>query len=399
MSTRILGMPADIFAGLLLASAAVLGIVFENIPGLSSIYDALLTTIGTVGVGEAEISKPLLLWINDGLMAIFFLFVAIEIKREAVYGSLSSWSRAALPVYGAIGGIVVPTLVFVGIVGLDAAEVRGWAIPAATDIAFALGVLSLFGKRVPAIMKTFLLTLAVVDDLAAIVIIALFYTSGLSVSSLIMAAICLAVLAIMNKLGVRRADFYVIVGLVLWVSVLKSGVHATLAGVALGFAIPLAADKNGRSLAMDFEHALHPWVNLMILPVFAFANSGVPLSGFTVSNLMHPLALGVAAGLFIGKQAGVFGVVFLSIKLGLATRPPELTWGRLYGLALLAGIGFTMSLFIGGLAFDDQVNQNLVRVGVIVGSLLSGLLGALVIWQSGKSATQQTDIAATKTIT
>ncbi len=379
MAKPIMGLSAEIFAGLLLAGAALLGVLFENIDALTPLYDSLLGTKATVAIGDGKISKPLLLWINDGLMAIFFFLVALEIKHEVKAGSLTSWQKAALPVYGAIGGIVVPALVFLGIVGFESAEAQGWAIPAATDIAFALGVLSLFGNRVPPILKTFLLTLAVVDDLAAIVIIALFYTSNLSLYALGIAAMCLVALLTLNLRGLRSGIAYIIVGLILWTAVLKSGVHATLAGVALGFAIPYAPDRSGRSLAKDWEHALHPWVSYMILPIFAFANAGVPLKGLSLEMLLNPLSLGVAAGLFVGKQIGVFGAAFAAVKLGLAVRPDVLTWRKLYGAACLAGIGFTMSLFIGSLAFEDIESQNAVRLGVIVGSLMSGLLGALVL--------------------
>ena len=379
MAQKVLGLPADIFAGLLLAAAALAGILFENIAVLAPYYDMLLGETATVSLGAAEISKPLLLWINDGLMAIFFLLVALEIKREVKAGALSNWQAAALPVYGAVGGIVVPSLIFLGIVGVESAEARGWAIPAATDIAFALGVLSLFGNRVPPILKTFLLTLAVVDDLAAIVIIALFYTSSLSLAALGIAAVCLMVLLAMNLGGSRNWLGYFVVGIVLWAAVLKSGVHATLAGVALGFAIPFERDANGRSLALETEHELHPWVVFLVLPIFAFANAGVPLKGLSLDMLLNPLSLGVAAGLFLGKQLGVFGAVWLAVKAGLAQRPDSLSWRKIYGAACLSGIGFTMSLFIGSLAFEDMASQNAVRIGVITGSVLSGLMGALVL--------------------
>lgn len=289
-----------------------------------------------------------------------------------------------MPVYGAVGGIAVPALVFLGIVGFDSAEARGWAIPAATDIAFALGVLSFFGKRVPPILKAFLLALAVVDDLAAIAIIAVFYTVNLSLAALGIAAVCLIALIAMNLRNVQIGTAYVLIGAVLWVAVLKSGVHATLAGVALGFAIPFTKNAAGKSLATTYEHGLHPWVIYLVLPIFAFANAGVPLLNITLDDLLNPLSLAIAAGLLVGKQVGVFGVVFASVKLGLANRPSELTWPRIYALSCLAGIGFTMSLFIGSLAFDTIAEQNMVRIGVIMGSLLSGILGATVLWWSTK---------------
>lgn len=379
---KVMGLPADVAAGMVLALAALAGIVFENITALSPLYDKLLETRAVVAIGAVEIAKPLLLWINDGLMAVFFLLVALEIKREVKDGALASWQAAALPVYGAIGGILVPSLVFLGIVGIDSAEARGWAIPAATDIAFALGVLSLFGNRVPPVLKTFLLALAVVDDLAAIVIIALFYTSSLSLGALGVAAACLLVLTAMNLSGARNAGAYMLVGTILWAAVLKSGVHATLAGVALGFAIPYAHDVNGRSLAREFEHSLHGVVAWVILPAFAFANAGVPLRGMTLELLLNPLTLGVAAGLFFGKQIGVFGLVWLAVQAGLARLPEGVSWRKVYGVACLAGIGFTMSLFIGSLAFEDVARQNAVRLGVIVGSLASGVMGALVLSRS-----------------
>lgn len=386
MASRVLGMSAETAGGLALATGAILGLVFENTAALAPLYDQLLGAITTVAVGDAAISKPLLLWINDGLMAVFFLLVALEIKREVKKGALATWNQAALPVYGAIGGLVVPALIFIGIVGLDSMEAKGWAIPAATDIAFALGVLSLFGNRVPPILKTFLLALAVVDDLAAIVIIALFYTSELSLMALAAAGLFLAGLATLNLTGVKKGAPYIILGILLWVAVLKSGVHATLAGVALGFAIPLAPDARGRSMGESYEHGLHPWTSFLIMPVFAFANAGVPLAGLSFDALLQPLTLGVALGLFVGKQFGIFGLVWLTVKVGLATKPDSVSWLQIYAAALIAGIGFTMSLFIGGLAFDDAQNQNLVRLGVLAGSLTSGVCGAILLAISTRPA-------------
>lgn len=379
MNRTATGMSAETKAGLILASAALLGLLFENIAVLTPYYDLLLGAKLTVALEGAAIDKPLLLWINDGLMAIFFLFVALEIKKEVVSGALSDWKRAALPVYGAIGGMAVPALVFVGIVGIESAEARGWAIPAATDIAFALGVLSLFGSRVPASLKIFLLALAIVDDLAAIAIIALFYTDDLSTAALFLGLVGLSVLGAMNLLGVRNLAAYVLVGLVMWVCVLKSGVHATLAGVALGFAIPIRQDDEGRSPLLILKYGLAPWVAFVVMPVFAFANAGVPLGGLSLADLGAPLTLGIAAGLFIGKQIGVFGLAYGAIKLGLAQMPKGATMMQLYGVSLLAGIGFTMSLFIGTLAFADVEHQNAVRLGVLSGSLLSGVLGAAML--------------------
>ncbi|MEM8699378.1 MAG: Na+/H+ antiporter NhaA [Pseudomonadota bacterium] len=379
METSQRGMSIEVMAGLLLAAAAVAGALSENIGLLKPYYDMLLTANFTVAVEEASISKPLLLWINDGLMAIFFLFVALEIKKEVAVGALSDWKRAALPVSGAIGGMAIPALVFVGIVGIDSAEARGWAIPAATDIAFALGVLSLFGKRVPASLKVFLLALAIVDDLAAIVIIALFYTANLSVEALGLGAIGLTGLLALNLAKVRQIAPYILVGLFLWVCVLKSGVHATLAGVALGFAIPIKKDANGYSPLIAMKTGLYPWVAFLVMPVFAFANAGVPLGGLTWADMTAPLTLAIMAGLFIGKQIGVFGFAYGAMRLGIAKPPEGASLLQIYGVSLLAGIGFTMSLFIGTLAFSDVEHQNAVRLGVITGSLMSGILGALVL--------------------
>ena len=379
MASKVMGMSAEVVGGLVLASAAALGLLVKNIGPLEPLYDAFLSTYATVAIGDAKISKPLLLWINDGLMAIFFLLVGLEIKREVVRGRLSSWSKAALPFYGAIGGMAVPIAVFVGIVGTEAAESAGWAIPAATDIAFALGVLALFGERVPPALKTFLLALAVIDDLGAIIIIALFFTEQLSIAAISVSAAALAAVLALNLSGVKRGTPYVLLGLILWVAVLKSGVHATLAGVALGFLIPLKPDAEGRSLAQEYEHGLHPWVAFLVLPMFAFANAGVPLNGLSIETLTTPLTLGIAAGLFFGKQVGIFGISVLAVYTGLAQKATEITWAKLYGAACLAGIGFTMSLFIGTLAFEDPLHQDQVRMGVLMGSLASGLLGAFVL--------------------
>lgn len=385
---------ADAKAGLLLAAAALFGLLFENIGGLRPYYDAFLNVKFTVAFGDEGISKPVLLWINDGLMAIFFLFVALEIKREAIEGNLSTWKRAALPVYGAIGGLIVPAIIFLMVVGPSSLEARGWAIPAATDIAFALGVLSLFGNRVPAELKVFLLALAVVDDLAAVMIIALFYTSNLSMVALGAAFLAGGALIALNMLNVRKFAPYVILGIALWVFVLHSGVHATLAGVALGFAIPLVRDEKGKSPAITAEHALHGWIVLFVMPMFAFANAGVPLEGLSWELLTQPLTLAIILGLFVGKQIGVFGAAYAAIRLGLAEGPRTASMMQLYGVSLLAGIGFTMSLFIGALAFIDPEHQTLVRIGVIFGSLLSGIAGAVVLGLASKQPVDKKEAVA-----
>ncbi len=379
MAARILGMPADLAGGLVLAVAAVAGVLAQNIGATAPYYEAALRVPTVIGMGDATIAKPLALWINDGLMALFFLVVALEIKREAARGALSTWRRAALPVYAAAGGMAAPAVIFLAVVGYASPLAHGWAIPAATDIAFAVGVLSLFGSRVPTALKTFLLALAVVDDLGAIVIIALFYTANLSMAALVVAAGVIAILAVLNRAGVRRGWPYVVLGLVLWVAVLKSGVHATLAGVALGFLVPLRADEDGFSLAEAWEHGLHPWSVFVVMPVFAFANAGIALGALSLGDLGHPVTLGIALGLFLGKQIGVFGAAYATVALGLAVRPQGVNWLKIYGAACVAGIGFTMSLFIGGLAYADPALQNLVRLGVISGSLASGILGAIIL--------------------
>jgi Na+:H+ antiporter, NhaA family len=357
--------------GILLAGAALVALMWENSPA-GPLYDAVLSLPVSVQIGPLALAKPLVLWINDGLMAIFFLLVGIEIKREVMEGELSSRERAILPVIAALGGMAAPAIVYLALTGFDPASLNGWAIPTATDIAFSLGVLSLLGNRVPSSLKVFLLALAIIDDLGAIVIIAIFYTADLSLASLIMAAVALCVLFALNARGVIRLAPYVIVGLILWVSVLKSGVHATLSGVALAFAIPL---KSGQAV----EEGLHPWVVYLILPLFAFANSGVSFTGLTLDFLTAPIPLGVALGLFLGKQAGVFLVSWLAIRLGIARLPEEATWLQFYGIAVLTGIGFTMSLFIGTLAFSDPAAAAAVRMGVLLGSLLSTLLGLAVL--------------------
>ena len=369
--------------GLMLIGAAMLALVCMNTP-LSPLYQALFDIPVAVQVGSLAIHKPLLLWINDGLMAVFFLLVALEIKREVLQGQLSSAQQVMLPAVCALGGMLVPALIYVAFNHGDALAINGWAIPAATDIAFALGVLTLFGSRVPASLKMLLMAIAVLDDLGAVVIIALFYTSSLSMTALVGAVVCLALMVTMNLRGVRSITAYLLVGLVLWIFVLKSGVHATLAGVAVGMMIPLrGGDEQEASPLEQLEHTLHPWVAYLILPVFAFANAGVGLLGIGMDALLDPVAIGIAAGLFLGKQAGVFGFAWIACTLGLARRPDDLGWGLIWGLSLLCGIGFTMSLFIGSLAFEQAGGPSLVsdRIGILVGSLLSAVVGAAVLAQ------------------
>jgi NhaA family Na+:H+ antiporter len=363
-----------------LLAAAVLALVLAN-SSLEPVIHGLLDDKLTIAYGPVGLSKPLLLWINDGLMAVFFLLVGLEIKREVVEGELSRPSQVALPIAGALGGMIVPSLVYILLNWGDQVALRGFAIPAATDIAFSLGVLAALGSRVPLALKVFLTTLAIVDDLGAILIIAAFYTSHLSLAAMAGAGLCVVALAVMNWLGVRRIGPYMLIGLVLWVSVLKSGVHATLAGVVLAMFIPLkaAGEAEAARPAIHLEHVLKPWSAWFIMPVFAFANAGLSLAHLSLSSLVEPVSLGIVAGLFLGKQAGILLGAGLLIALGLAAMPVGATWRRLYGVSILGGIGFTMSLFIGTLAFPDAAHESQVRLGVLVGSLLSAVVGYLVL--------------------
>lgn len=374
-----MAVQAESAPGVLLALAALAAILCRN-GALEPLYDGLLAFPIAVSAGAFSIAKPLLLWINDALMAVFFLLVAIEIKRELVEGELARFDRAALPLIAAAGGVAAPALIFVVINRGDAEALRGWAIPSATDIAFAVGVLALLGKRVPTSLKTFLLAVAIVDDLAAILIIAAFYAGDLSLAPLALAGLGLAVLALLNAAGVRRIGPYLLVGLATWVCVLKSGVHPTLAGVATGMAIPLrSAGAGSTALAARLEHGLRPWVSFAILPLFAFANAGVSLEGLRVEALLAPVPLGIALGLFFGKQLGVFAFAAAAVVAGVASRPAGASLAQLYGVSCVCGVGFTMSLFIGGLAYAEPSAQESVRLGVIAGSLASGLLGALIL--------------------
>jgi NhaA family Na+:H+ antiporter len=311
-------------------------------------------------------------------MAIFFFLVGMEVKREIVEGELSSWNKAVLPIVGAFGGMLVPALIYTAVNWHMPDNLNGWAIPAATDIAFALGLVALLGARAPTELKILLLAIAIIDDIGAIVVIAVFHTADVSILAMGLAGLACVVLLLMNRLGVVRTAPYLLVGLFLWVCVLKSGVHATLAGVITALAIPLRT-KQGASPLKTLEHALHPWVALGVLPLFAFANAGVSFAGISFSDLRGPLPLGIATGLFIGKQLGVFGFIAAAIGMGWAERPPGISWRQLYGLACLTGIGFTMSLFIGSLAFDAAAEIEAVKIGVIAGSVVSGLVGFLIL--------------------
>ncbi|MBF0148224.1 MAG: Na+/H+ antiporter NhaA [Magnetococcales bacterium] len=376
-------------SGVLIFMAAVAAMVVEN-SSWRIHYDGFLNIPVVIQFGDLKIAKPLFLWINDGLMAVFFLLVGLELKREFLEGELSKPSNVILPVIGAVGGIILPAAIYSLLNRGNAAALEGWAIPTATDIAFALGILALLGQRVPASLKLFLLTLAIVDDLAAIIIIAIFYTNDLSAGSLMIASIAMGTLILMNRLGIKGISGYILVGAILWVAVLKSGVHATLAGVALGFVIPLKGDPGEPSPLHQLEHDLHPVVSLGILPLFAFANAGVSLQGLGPSVLLDPVPLGITLGLFLGKQIGVFGFVWAAIKTGLAKIPEGFTFGQLYGVALLCGVGFTMCLFISSLAFEHSgvmvisgaPDAGSARLGILAGSILSGILGYLILWSA-----------------
>lgn len=365
--------------GILLILATILAMAMANSP-FASTYNDLMDIPVVIMFGTFSIAKPLLLWINDGLMAMFFFMVGLEIKREVVEGSLSDKSKLVIPAFAAFGGMLVPALVYSYFNWGDEAAMQGWAIPMATDIAFALGILSLLGKRVPMQLKVFLLALAIIDDLGAIIVIAVFYTANLSFVSLALAAILIITLFTMNRQGVVNDTAYVLVGIVLWAAVLKSGVHATLAGVILGLMIPIKGNKE------DFytlEHSLHTPVNFFILPLFAFANAGIAFTAVSAKDFTDSMTVGIGLGLFLGKQTGVFLFTFLAQKLGLGSLNEGTTWGSIYGVAALSGIGFTMSLFIGSLAFEchsgpcfDLVDH---RLGILLGSFVSGLVGYLIL--------------------
>ena len=367
--------------GILLIAAALLAIICANSP-LVPYYDLLLSTPVEIRVGDLLIAKPLLLWINDGLMALFFLLVGLELKRELVEGELADKRNIVLPGVGAVGGMIVPALVYVYFNYDDPVAIQGWAIPAATDIAFALGILTLLGSRVSITIKIFLTSLAIFDDVGAIIIIAVFYTSKISLISLLIVLACLPLLAMFNKKGVLSKSPYLLVGLIMWVATLKSGVHATLAGVLLAMFIPLRGrDSDSPSVLKSLEHDLHSIVAFFVLPIFAFANAGISLKGIGLDYLLHNVPIGIALGLLLGKPIGIFGLCWIAIKLKWARLPGDIRWLDLFGIALLCGIGFTMSLFIGSLAFEET-GVNLMfdeRVGILAGSILAGLMGYTVL--------------------
>jgi NhaA family Na+:H+ antiporter len=360
--------------GIVLMVCAAAALLVANSPLAPAYFGALHTYVGGL---------DLLHWINDGLMAVFFLLVGLEIKREMLDGQLSTWPRRVLPGFAALGGMALPALIYVGLNAGTPETLRGWAIPAATDIAFALGVLSILGRRVPTSLKIFLAALAILDDLGAVLIIAVFYTADLSIMYLGLSALTLAALIGLNRMRVMRLAPYLLLGALLWFFVLRSGVHATIAGVLLALTVPIirtpAEPESTESPLHKLEHAITPWVAFLVVPIFGFANAGISFAGLSPSDLLAPLPLGVAAGLFIGKQLGVFGFAAAAVRFGWADLPAHATWRQLYGVALLCGIGFTMSLFIGLLAFDAPELQDAAKLGVLLGSALSGLAGWLVL--------------------
>lgn len=385
-------MRLEAAGGIVLVVAALAALILANSP-LVWLYDAFLAIPGAVQLGEFEIRKPLLLWLNDGWMAVFFFLVGLEIKREFADGELSDLKAAGLPIIGALGGMLVPALIYASLNFGRGVDLHGWAIPTATDIAFALGVLSLLGPRVPVSLKVLLTAIAIIDDLGAIVIIAVFYTADLSLMSLGFAGLALIGLLALNLAGVRQITPYVLIGALLWVCVLKSGVHATLAGVATALAIPLEGrDEHGR-LSADpevsplryLEHLLHPWVAFLVLPAFAFANAGVSFAGLGLNAFGENVAAGIALGLLIGKPIGVYGTIWLAIRFGLGRMPEGATHPQLLGLACLCGIGFTMSLFIGGLAFTTVEHAAQVRIGVLSGSVVSAVIGYVLLARAARS--------------
>ncbi len=372
-------------SGIVLMFAAVLAMIFANSP-LVNWYNMLLDIPVLLSIGSFEIAKPLLLWINDGLMALFFFLVGLELKREFLEGDLSKPGQVTLPAIAAVGGMVVPALFYIAFNYQNPDAIAGWAIPTATDIAFALGILAIIGSKVPLQLKVFLTSLAIFDDLGAIIIIALFYTEQLSLLSLVVAAAMLTILFTLNKQNVTSTSPYIFIGLILWVAVLKSGVHATLAGVILAFFIPMKGKGDEPSPLKSLEHNLHSSVAFIVLPIFAFANAGISFAGVGIEQVMTPVPLGIILGLVLGKQLGVFGFCFIAIKLGFAQLPKNVNWQLLYGVALLCGVGFTMSLFIGSLAFEQSTNSPIYqdRLGIVIGSFISGILGYFVISYSLK---------------
>jgi NhaA family Na+:H+ antiporter len=386
-------LQSEAAGGIILMGAAALAMLVANLPGISEAYFHLLHLDTGPVISPKYGSMSVHLWINDALMAIFFLFVGLEIKREFIDGQLATWEHRRLPIVAAAAGMVGPALVYLFITGWDGPLVNGWAIPAATDIAFAIGVLALLGSRAPASLKLFLTTVAIVDDMGAVAIIAIAYTAELSTLYLALGALVMATMYVLNRSGVKRLWPYLLLGAALWYFVFMSGVHATIAGVLTAMMVPITTSPGAcddeESPLHKLEHALAPWVAYLIVPVFGFANAGVSLAGMSPAILLEPLPLGIAAGLFIGKQFGIFGSIWLAAKLRFAAPPGGATWLQLYAVAMLCGIGFTMSLFIGGLAFPgNELLVDEVKIGVLTGSILSAVIGYTILrlaprWSEG----------------
>ncbi len=375
-------------SGIILMGVTLVALIFSN-TFLSEFYNTFLHTKIEFRVGNLfDISKPLILWVNDGLMAIFFLMIGLEIKRELILGHLSKLSNVTLPLIGAIGGMIVPATIFVIFNYGNDFNLRGWAIPTATDIAFALGILSLLGKRVPTSLKIFLMALAIFDDLGAILIIAFFYTAELSITSLIFATICIAILFLLNRLKVPYLSIYALVGFILWICVLKTGVHATLTGIILAFTIPLNLVNEKRrkiSPVRTLEHYINSWVAYFILPTFAFVNAGIDLRNISFEQMNNPVSLGIIFGLFIGKQLGVFSFVYIAVRFNLTKLPIGVSWREIYGISILTGVGFTMSLFIDSLAYVDSSTFFYTdKLAILIGSFLSGVFGYLILLKVNK---------------
>ncbi len=372
----------DASSGIILVFSAALALIMAN-SLFSANYNDFLEFPVSITLGSFAISKPLVLWVNDGLMAVFFFVVGLEIKRELFYGQLSKPDQIVLPFLAAVAGIIFPALIYVAFNYQDAIAMNGWAIPSATDIAFALGIFILFGKHLPPSLKLFLLSVAIIDDIGAVIIIAIFYSQDLATNSLVIASIAVAVLFIFNRLKLENKTPYILVSVIVWAAVLKSGVHATLAGFIVAWFIPIARDHS-KSMSYQIEHGLHPWIAFFVLPLFAFANAGVGLTNVSMDELFTPISIGIIGGLFIGKQLGIFAACFIAVKLRLCRLPKDATWSQLYGVCLLCGVGFTMSLFIGSLAFEEQglAYQTQVKVGVLVGSLISAFAGTWLIRKS-----------------
>ncbi|WP_426359958.1 Na+/H+ antiporter NhaA [Pseudocolwellia sp. HL-MZ19] len=372
----------DASSGIILVFSAALALIMAN-SLFSANYNDFLEFPVSITLGSFAISKPLVLWVNDGLMAVFFFVVGLEIKRELFYGQLSKPDQIVLPFLAAVAGIIFPALIYVGFNYQDAIAMNGWAIPSATDIAFALGIFILFGKHLPPSLKLFLLSVAIIDDIGAVIIIAIFYSQDLAPNSLVIASIAVATLFIFNRLKLENKTPYILVSVIVWAAVLKSGVHATLAGFIVAWFIPIAREHD-KSMSYQIEHGLHPWIAFFVLPLFAFANAGVGLTNVSVDELFTSISIGIIGGLFIGKQLGIFAACYIAVKLKLCNLPKDASWSQLYGVCLLCGVGFTMSLFIGSLAFEEQglAYQTQVKVGVLVGSLISAFAGTWLIRKS-----------------